>query len=201
MIDRIQQPPEVIDPRLATALSHPVRVHIVSVLTTRLASVSEMAAEIDMPTKNVSYHVKVLEKLGCVELAEAKPVLGGRVFEHVYRATTLQYFDQDAWDQLDMKGKWEVVIPIMRMVSKDITESMKAGVFLDPDDNHISRTPLVVDNEGWEEVKAILADTLERVFEVRENVAARRDSESESESMAIKVELLQFRSPDSDKII
>jgi DNA-binding transcriptional ArsR family regulator len=189
----------MIGPRLAAALAHPIRVHIISVLTTRSASVSALAGELDMPTKNVSYHIKVLEKLGCIELVQAKPALGGRVVEHIYRATSLQYFDEEAWDQLDMKGKWGVVIPIMRRSSQDINESLVAGVFLDPDDNHLSRTPLVVDGQGWEEVKDALGDTLNRIFEIREKVAARREEDETIETMAIKVQMFQFRSPDSDK--
>lgn len=199
MSSPIERPPHMIGPRLAAALAHPIRVHIISVLTTRSASVSALAGELDMPTKNVSYHIKVLEKLGCIELVQAKPALGGRVVEHIYRATSLQYFDEEAWDQLDMKGKWGVVIPIMRRSSQDINESLVAGVFLDPDDNHLSRTPLVVDGQGWEEVKDALGDTLNRIFEIREKVAARREEDETIETMAIKVQMFQFRSPDSDK--
>lgn len=196
---RVQRPPAMTDPRLATALAHPIRVHALSVLNTRTASISELAAEIERPINNVSYHVKVLVKLGCAELVDADPVQGGRVIESRYRARTLQYFDQEAWDQLDMKGKWGVVVPIMRLASKDISDSMAAGAFLDPDDNHISRTPMVVDEEGWEEVKAILADALGQLLEVPDRAAERVANKPDSGTIAIKVHMLQFRSPDRDK--
>lgn len=187
------------DPRLASALSHPTRVHILSVLNTRLASPRELAAELDEPVNNVAYHIDSLKKLDCIELAEERPRLGGRVIEHFYRAKRLQYIDDDAWELLDMKGKWNVVMPIMRLSSKDINEAMEAGTFLDPDDNHISRTPMIVDDEGWEETKVALEETLERLLEIRENVEARCATSDDVRTMAMKVQLLQFRSPDRDK--
>lgn len=187
------------DPRLATALSHPTRVHVLSVLNTRIASPRELAAELDEPVNNVSYHIEVLKDLDCIELAEERPKLGSRVIEHFYRAKRLQYIDDDAWERLDMKGKWNVVMPIMRLSSKDINEAMEAGTFLDPDDNHISRTPMLVDDEGWEETKVALAETLDRLLEIRENVEARCAAGDDGNTMAMKVQLLQFRSPDRDK--
>lgn len=186
------------DPRLASALSHPTRVHVLSVLNTRIASPREMAAELDEPVKNIAYHIEALKNLDCIELVEERPQHGSRVVEHFYRAKRLQYIDDDAWEQLDMKGKWNVVMPIMRLSSKDINEAMEGGTFLDPDDNHISRTPMIVDDEGWEETKIALADTLDRLLEIRENVEARCALSDDANTMAIKVQLLQFRSPDRD---
>lgn len=198
---RPPSPPRMTDPRLASALSHPTRVHVLSVLNTRIASPRELAAELGEPVNNVSYHIEVLKDLDCIELEEERPVLGGRVVEHFYRAKRLQYIDDDAWNRLDMKGKWNVVMPIMRLSSKDINDAMEAGTFLDPDDNHISRTPMLVDEEGWEETKVVLAETLDRLLEIRENVEARCTIDDTAKTMAMKVQLFQFRSPDRDKDI
>jgi DNA-binding transcriptional ArsR family regulator len=153
---RQQRAPNLTDPRLAKAMAHPTRVHIVSVLNTRLASPKELAGELGEPIPNVKHHMRTLLALGCIELAEKKPRHGGRVVEHFYRATKLPYFDDDTWEQLDLKGKWDVVMPIMRLVTRDINESLLAGTFMDPDDNHVSRTPMIVDDEGWEESKEVL---------------------------------------------
>jgi DNA-binding transcriptional ArsR family regulator len=188
------------DPQLAAALSHSTRVHALSVLNTRIASPKELAAELGEPVSNVNYHVRVLEELDCIELVEERQVQGSRVAEHFYRAKKLQYFDQEAWDQLELQGKWEVVIPIMRLISKNVNESMAAGTFLDPDDNHVSRTPMIVDGEGWEETKEILAETLTRLLEVKDNVQARCEAADEDvKTMAAKVAIVHFRSPDRDK--
>jgi len=187
------------DPQLAAALSHSTRVHILSVLNTRMGSPTEFARELAEPVPNINYHVKILLELGCIELAEEIPRHGNRVNEHFYRARKLQYLDDAAWDQLGIQGKWEVVIPIMRLISKDVNEAMATGSFLEPDDNHVSRTPMIVDGEGWEETKAILAEALDSLLEVKANVKDRAETGQVAETMAIKVELIQFRSPDTDK--
>lgn len=172
---------------------------MMAILDVRIASPRELAEELGESVKNVSYHIEVLKELDCVELVEKRPKHGSRVIEHFYKATRMPYFDEAAWDQLDLKKKWDIVTPIMRLSSQDINESLAAGVFLDPDDNHLSRTPLNVDDLGWEEVRDILGETLERLLDVRASVAERIRQDENSETIPIKVHLFQFRSPDRDK--
>ena len=74
-----------VDPRIIKALGHPLRQRILQVLNTRVASPSEIAAQLDEPLGNVSYHVKTLLEYDCVELVETAPVRGA--VEHFYRAT------------------------------------------------------------------------------------------------------------------
>lgn len=172
---------------------------MMAILDVRTASPRELAEELEIRLNNLSYHIEVLKELDCIELVEQRPRQGSRVIEHFYRATRMPYLDQDAWDQLDEGAKWGVVVPIMRLSSGDISESMAAGVFLDPDDNHLSRTPLTVDLEGWEEVKGLLGDTLEGLLQVRLKVAERAREGGKNETMQIKVHIFQFRSPDRDE--
>jgi DNA-binding transcriptional ArsR family regulator len=58
----------LVDPRLAKALSHPMRARILAILNERVASPNEIAAMIDERLPNVSYHVRALQELGCIEL-------------------------------------------------------------------------------------------------------------------------------------
>ena len=53
----------VVDQRIAKALSHPVRAHILQILNDRVASPNEIAEEIKEPLGNVSYHVRALLNL------------------------------------------------------------------------------------------------------------------------------------------
>ena len=191
--------PPMTDPQLAAALSHSTRVHILSVVNTRLASPPELAKELGEPVPNINYHVNILLELGCIEVAESRPKYGTRVVENFYRAKKLQYLDDSAWEQLGLQGKWEVVIPILRLISGDINDAMAGGTFLDPDDNHVSRTPMLVDQNGWEETKDVLADALDRLLEVKANVEERAEDGEGTGTMPIKVELIQFRSPDRDR--
>lgn len=94
---------------LAKGLSHPTRAQALAILVERIASPKEIAEELDEALPNVSYHVRVLEELGLVELIEEAAIRGS--VAHFYKAV-----EQDvAWKwiplMLDEDG-WRKVIEI-----------------------------------------------------------------------------------------
>jgi DNA-binding transcriptional ArsR family regulator len=72
-----------LDPRLAKALSNDVRTRALELLAEGPRSPKLIAAELELDLRNVAYHVRVLKKLGCIELVETVPRRGA--VEHVYR--------------------------------------------------------------------------------------------------------------------
>jgi DNA-binding transcriptional ArsR family regulator len=74
-----------LDPRLAKALSNDVRARALELLAEGPKSPKLIAAELNLDLRSVAYHVRVLKKLGCIELVETLPRRGA--VEHVYRAT------------------------------------------------------------------------------------------------------------------
>jgi DNA-binding transcriptional ArsR family regulator len=189
-------PPNLTSPQLATAVAHPTRVRALTVLNDRVASPKELAEEIDEPLNNVAYHVEILKELGCIELVKTEPSAGGRVVEHFYRAIQRSYFDAEAWERLGQKERHAVSSTLMRLASEDINEAMAKGTFYDPDDNHISRTPMAVDELGWDEVTNALDNALKVLLRIPEAVAKRAEKAGGNvETMQIKVEIIQFRSP------
>ncbi|HEX5608822.1 MAG TPA: helix-turn-helix domain-containing protein [Solirubrobacterales bacterium] len=175
-------------------MSHPTRLHAMRVIGERVATPAEIAAEIGEPVNNVAYHVKVLTELGCIELVKVEEARGGRVKEHFYRATQQPYFDDEAWAELGESEKLDVVSAIMQQISVDIADAMSNGTFLDPEDGHLSRTPILVDMDGWDEVNEILAEALEKLLAVKENVVA-RNTNGQQETFPVKVHMIHFRSP------
>jgi DNA-binding transcriptional ArsR family regulator len=188
-------PPHLLNPQFVKALAHSTRVHIMSVTNARIATPKELATELGETVNNVTYHINVLKRLGCIELAEEREVQGGRVVEHFYRAVKLQYFDAEGWERLNPHEKLGVVMPILRLISVDLNEAMAKGTYLEPDDNHLSRTPLVVDELGRLEVNEILDRALHELLEVRER-SAERIAGSDAEIHVNKVAILHFRSPE-----
>jgi DNA-binding transcriptional ArsR family regulator len=67
------------------ALAHPVRLRLLSLLTGASLSAAEAAREMGLSQANVSYHLRLLERVGLVELAEEVVVRGGRArrYRHV----------------------------------------------------------------------------------------------------------------------
>lgn len=192
-----ERPPRLIVPELTKALTHPTRSYALAVLTDRVASPKEIAKELDRTIRHVTYHLGVLEKLGCVELVSTESVRGGRVVEHFYKATKRAWLDGQSWARLDKGDQRGVTSTLMELISADIEEAMFAGTFENPPDNHLSRTPMNVDDDGWEEIVTLLASTLDELIEIQGRVSNR--STPETKLRPIKVEILHFSSPGRDK--
>lgn len=159
------------------------------------ATPREVAEEIDEPLNNVAYHVKVLLRLNCIELVQTRQARGGRVAEHFYKATNRHHlWDLPTWAQLSESEKLDVTRAIMQQVSEDLADAMASGTFNADEDNHISRTPLSLDDDGWDEVVSILSEALDKLLEVQVRVDERAVGGSSRKHHA-KVEILHFRSP------
>jgi len=72
-----------LDQRLAKALSNDVRARALELLAEGPKSPKSIAAQLEIDLRSVAYHVRVLKKLGCIELVETLPRRGA--VEHVYR--------------------------------------------------------------------------------------------------------------------
>ncbi|MFT3863614.1 MAG: helix-turn-helix domain-containing protein [Solirubrobacterales bacterium] len=192
--ERITPRPELISPQLAAAMSHPTRVRAMCIFNERAASPREIAAEIDEPLNNVTYHVNQLRELGCIELVRTERARGGRVLERFYGAVQRAYFDEEAWEVLSEKERLGVSSTVIKIIAKDIAVAMAAGTFFARDGLHACRSVLQVDDEGWREIASLLERMNSELFEVEERVA-QRAADGDPPSINAKVEFLQFRSP------
>jgi DNA-binding MarR family transcriptional regulator len=170
-----------------------------SVFFDREASPREIAAELGEPINNVTYHVKQLVDLKWIELVTSRPAHGGRVVEHFYKAIKDSYFDEVEWEHLGEREQLLVSTTIMSLISKDVGEAMLAGTFFEREDNHLTRIPIEVDAEGWEETKEILERALGELLAVREATANRVATSGES-TYPTKVEIIHFRSPQPETV-
>ena len=84
---------------------------------------------------------------------------------------------------------------MLKSMFDDIEEAVKSGSMDEKEDRHLSRTPMVVDQKGWDEVSTLLTETLDKVFEIQSE-SAKRISDSGEDGMLSKVEMLHFKSPD-----
>lgn len=75
--------PISIDQRLAKALASPLRASALALIAEGIASPKAIARELGLDVRGVAYHVRVLRKLGCIELVETQQRRGA--IEHIYR--------------------------------------------------------------------------------------------------------------------
>jgi predicted ArsR family transcriptional regulator len=189
-------PPPVLSAVLAKAMAHPIRLALMTSLLLRKATATELATELEEPLSTLRHHLDLLVKLGCVEVSVAKGPGGrGRAFEHFYKAVERAYFDDAAWSALTPGEQLRVTMSIMMLASRDVNTAILRGTFFHRSDtNHLSRSPMYVDEEGWSEVTSILERTVNELMDVETKVADRADGGSNS-TFPIKVIMLQFCSP------
>ncbi len=178
---------------VAKAFAHPLRVQILIILNERVASPNLLAQELDQSLNLVAYHVRVLEKYDCIELVDTKQRRGAT--EHFYRATRRQFLSDSEWARMPQSLRPGLSGAMLKSMFDDIEEAVKSGTFDEKEDRHLSRTPLVVDKEGWDDVATLLAETLDRVIEIQSESQARL-AKSGDEGMNTKVEILHFLSPE-----
>ena len=178
---------------VAKAFAHPLRVQILIILNERVASPNLLSQELDQSLNLVAYHVRVLEKYDCIELVDTKQRRGAT--EHFYRATRRQFLSDSEWARMPQSLRPGLSGAMLKSMFDDIEEAVKSGAFDEQEDRHLSRTPMVVDQKGWDETSKLLSETLDRVFEIQAESQERLTSSGE-EGMLSKVEMLHFRSPD-----
>ncbi len=177
---------------IAKAFAHPLRVQIMIILNERVASPNLLSQELDRSLNLVAYHVRVLEKYDCIELVSTRQRRGAT--EHFYRATRRQYLSDSQWARMPKTLRPGLSGAILKAVFNDVDEAVSKGTFDEDDDRHLSRTPMVVDKQGWGEVVSLLTETLDRVLAIQAD-ASQRLAEHGEEGMLSKVEILHFRSP------
>jgi DNA-binding transcriptional ArsR family regulator len=184
-----KQPAALVDPRLAKALSHPMRARILTILNERVASPNEIAEMIDERLPNVSYHVRALQELGCIELVSTAQRRGA--IEHYYRALTRPFFSDRDWKRLPRSARQAVSDVGLQMVWEDAADAMRSGTFEQRADRHLSRTPLLLDEEGWGEVNGLLQQ-LQAQAEAIEAKSSKRLAKSDQDGIPTRLVMMHF---------
>ncbi|HEX3689373.1 MAG TPA: winged helix-turn-helix domain-containing protein [Solirubrobacteraceae bacterium] len=176
MLKRMMQITEIDDPRLVKGLAHPLRIHILRVLETRVASPSEIAEEIGAPLGNVSYHVRFLARVGLIELTSTKPRRGA--VEHYYRAVARVSVTDQAWALVPEVVKSGMISATLDQTGRVIGAAASSGGF-DRSDAVVARREMLLDQQGFTDLAAELNGVLERIKEIEKESAERLESTSD----------------------
>ena len=160
-----------LETRMAKALAHPLRARVLALLNERVASPNELARELGEPLGNVSYHVKALLELGCIELVDTAQRRGA--IEHYYRALTRARLDESAFKKLPASIRGELSGETMEKGIADVAKAFKAGTFDARADRHASFTRLSLDEQGWRELTEQMNALVERASEIAAQSAKR----------------------------
>jgi DNA-binding transcriptional regulator GbsR (MarR family) len=174
---------------LIKALAHPSRVHALHILNQRAASPTELAPEVGTSVSRMAYHIRELEKFGCVELVRTTPRRGA--IEHFYRALERASFSDGEWAQIPRSIRKGIVSMELRTTGKLLSDSLEAGNFEHRTNRHQSLFEEVVDEQAWDESMALLSETMEKLIEIQVASNERRIGD-EAPGIPMAISLIGF---------
>ena len=178
---------DISDPRIIKALTHPLRIQILSALDERTASPSELADELGAPLGNVSYHVRQLAGLGLIKLVKRTPRRGA--IEHHYKAVERPKMNDDAWAGTPATVKDAVISGALGDLGDAVTSAAAAGGF-SRSDAHLNRVELTLDDRGFRDIAKELTAALNRVQKISDDAAKRIEKAGEGGESATVVTML-----------
>lgn len=163
--------PALVDPRFVKSLDHVLRQHILLAAVQGEVSPNGLSRALGEGLSQVAYHVQVLrEDCGVIEETRREPRRGA--VEHFYRATPKTLLPAKAWRRVRKGMRAVVGAGQASDLFNDLAEALKAGKLQGTND-HIARTPLVLDTEGQRNVKAI-AERATKEVEDEQRATAKR---------------------------
>lgn len=181
--------------KLVKGLSHPVRTECLTILAERTASPRELAKLLNHDLSNVSYHVRVLVELGLAELVGEESVRGA--VAHYYRAVERPLVSATEWEEMPLAVRKAMSANGLEMLFKNVSEAIEEGTFDDRPDRHLTRTPLILDSEGFARLSSLMDQLLEAVFSEQAAAAERMNKSGEKPISSVAATAL-FTMPQRD---
>jgi DNA-binding transcriptional ArsR family regulator len=179
---------------LVKSLAHELRAEILAILNERMASPNELAKELDEGLSQVSYHVKVLKDYKVITLVKTVPRRGA--VEHYYRATSRAFLTNRDWHELPETVRVGMSADLFQAVVDDAVAAMEEGTFDEREDRHLSWTPMLLDEQGWADLQAVLEGALEQALKINVE-ATKRLAKSDEEGFSVSVSMLGYEVPDT----
>ena len=155
--------PTIDDPRYVKAMSHPLRVRIIAMLTEGEASPIQLSERLGATVGTVSYHVRTLQKLGVIELVRKRQVRGA--IQHFYRAREHPRVSDEAWAAAPSIAKQAAVGSSLQLIDDYAHASAKTGGF-DRPEGKLTRNRLQLDEKGWGQAARAYSQLIERMEEI-----------------------------------
>jgi DNA-binding transcriptional ArsR family regulator len=183
-----------LDSNIVKALSHPLRMRILTRLNEGVASPNEMAKEFEESLPLVSYHVRILRELECIELVRTTPRRGA--IEHHYRALTRPLLNDEDWARLPASARKAVSNTVLVKALGDVRHAVASGTFDDRPDRHLSFAHLLLDEVAWQELGGRLNELLDWAMGEQAVAAVRlQDGQSGGAEIQTRLTLMSYTAP------
>lgn len=183
---------------VVTGMHNELRAQILILLNERVASRPEICKELGASFDHVRYEMEVLKKTKppLIELVHEKPVRG--TVEKFYRATTRAYLDDAEWPNVPDAVKAGMRGSLLGTLVDDAVAAVQGGTFDSLENAHMSWTPMILDERGWEGLTTILLRALEEAIEIKEE-SAERLSANDAKGTSCTVSILGYPSANEER--
>jgi DNA-binding transcriptional ArsR family regulator len=183
---------ELIDSRLAKAISHPLRVRIMVELDRGPMSPAEFAAQFGGNLENVAYHFRTLLKCDCVRICGERPRRGA--IEHFYESTRRALFSEAEFSALPASVKSGMSASTLSTFMDRAAEALMTNKLDSHETRHLTWQPLTLDEQGFETVMARMEEMF-RWLPIEQMAAKERMKLSGEAPLNATVALFGFESP------
>lgn len=177
-----------LDKTACDALKHPIRVRILEVLCEGDISPIQFLHRGLLPpgvefeddqnaVSTISYHFKVLVKAGCIELVDTRQRRGAT--EHIYRSKALAFHTDEEFAAMSFEERRAISRSTLQTLIARADGALIAGTFDNRVDRHLSWLSMELDEEGWQELRDLQAETLERAQGIKAAAIARKHDRAE----------------------
>jgi DNA-binding transcriptional ArsR family regulator len=178
---------------LATIVAHPTRVRSFSILAERTASPVEIAQQIGKDVGHVGYHVRKLQEMNLIELVDERPVRGA--VEHFYRAIARPIVHEEDVAGQTLEEREVFTRHTLQLHIADVARAMDEHSFDARTNRWLIRLPMVVDEDGFEELAALHAEIYERTLDIQARSDERRTG-TEDEGISTMSTTMFFETPE-----
>jgi len=186
---RAGQQGKSIEEVLSYAVSHRIRVQVLTVLSEGVYSPDEIARIIDQPTGRVSHHIKEMLDAGSIELAKTERVRNA--VQHFYRAIEMPFYSDEDVAKMTPQQRQVTYGLVLQTVLSEVMAAFWAGKLVDDPRVWLTSCWFNVDQQGREEIADEQERSWERMREI-ETTAIARAAESEEETFSVMVQQLGF---------
>jgi len=161
--------------RLAKVFVDPLNLKIITALNLETMSPSQLAVRFQSPSLfAIDRRCKLLTELGWI-IKVGEKTGGGRRggTENFYRATRPAVFDREHWNGLSAVAKRGASATTIQQFWEKVAEALSAGTFDSRTDRHLTWCPLLLDEQGWNQVIGLLEGYFAALMVVSRKKSAR----------------------------
>jgi AcrR family transcriptional regulator len=183
-----RQSPELTGP-LRLASVRPLDDRVLVVLSEGTRSVEEIVERTSMSRQEVEKYLSALLEEGSAERVDIQG-------ENLYRSLWAVKRTRE-WSQVAQGDREEMSAEIIRAIEQDLEVAQTAGTFDARPERALVRLPLLVDEEGWQEVHDAFELTFESLLRIQRRIRNRLDEKGDdAEGFRARVHLISFEAPD-----